>query len=444
MSQLSSYLRLTLASLVMLVLAACEGDTRELVNTVDAAKLKLDGIYFRAFDQRQENATIIPLGSQQPLDTQGYRLVNGGNPATPCEPIGTIPTCEFVPLPSTPIFSSSNSDIVSVTNDGNITALTNGDATISALYGGLRTRIDLSVKELEAITVTANEMPDLCRTYQDLQAIGVFNGGTTQVITNTVTWTTPSNARAENLGNGFAEYAVRNGQPATFTASSLGKDGSLVITGTVNIETVSVSPENPSVNVGNTIQFEAEGTWAGARESITKNIFWEQDGGFAEIDTDTGLATGAREGVATIIARCGSGESAQTDTAQLTVNPRPTVEAIEFYRGPVDEPSSRLVDSIPIDVSPTPFHVSSRIRFSDGSYQDITNRTDWVSADTSIFTVGNDEPASGVLERDEKGALIGVAPSTGGADLDITYKDGGSDTYEINIRITVNGTPSGT
>ncbi|CAA0116442.1 Uncharacterised protein [BD1-7 clade bacterium] len=423
-------LQLLMAFCVALLITACEGDTREIVNAVDVGRLNLVSIQI----DNPSNGSVIPLNTSRQIQVSGTNKDGTSG----------------INLPSTPLFRSSDTSVVSVSRGGEISALKTGDATLQALYGGLTASIDVSVDVLTAIRVEGNQMPDVCRTTTDLRAIGIFETGDESDITTEVTWSASSNARVEPLTNGV-EFAVRDTEQATLTATSQGITNFLNVDGQPTIEQITVTAENeqpdqePTVAVGSNLQFNASATWAdNVAQPVTQNITWSTENGNATI-AQTGIATGVSQGAEVASGVCG--DDLATGTRQFIVVPRPTVQRIEFFdptQGNVNNPDARVTVTFRIDAGQNPEFLRSRVLFTNGTFEDVTEGTNWTSTDDAVVFVGNTaQDQDPVPDRDQKGALTGESATTG-VRIDIEYSDGGTEPFRANLQIIVNGAGSGT
>lgn len=185
-------------------------------------------------------------------------------------------------------WSSSAKDIANVYNSGNqkglALGLAPGSSTFTVNYGGASATYDLTITSatLTAISIGGN-ISIAKGTSHQFTAIGTFSDGTTQDITNIVTWTTSDETigSISNAANSEG-YASANGEGSvTITASVSGTEGSAISTN-VNLTvtaaaltSISVSPTGPDVAKGLYQNFTATGTYTdGTTQDITSLVTW--------------------------------------------------------------------------------------------------------------------------------------------------------------------------
>lgn len=137
-------------------------------------------------------------------------------------------------------------------------------------------------------------------------ATGNYSDSTTQDLTALVTWTSSDSTTVSINSTGLATGR----QFGTVTIGAALASVSSLTTLTVNknpLVSIVVTPVNPSINVGQTQQFTATGTYSdGSMQDLTKTAHWSSSSsGVATINNGVsggGLATGQGTGSATITA----------------------------------------------------------------------------------------------------------------------------------------------
>jgi Bacterial Ig-like domain (group 2) len=163
------------------------------------------------------------------------------------------------------------------------------------------------------------------------------------------------------------------GVASTSIAATLGGiEGSTTVTVTAaTLTSIVVTPTDPSIAKGTTVQLTASGTFSDqSTQDLTSQVSW--------ISAAESFATvGAGVGSAAITANLGavSGSTTVTVTAatltSLTITPvNPTVPL----------PGSRLL--------------ASTATFSDGTTQMVTKQTSWISSDPAVGTISSSNPPS--------------------------------------------------
>src|SRR5208283_1647643 len=144
----------------------------------------------------------------------------------------------------------------------------------------------------------------------------------------------------------------------------------------VTLQTISIAPNPGSVAVGSTLAFIATGHFSdGSTHNITSKSAWSSSNtSIATIVSNTGVAKGvAAGGPITITAR----DSGISGTASLSVTAAapPTLQSISV----TPNPGSVAVGST------LPFTATGH--YSDGSTQNLTTASTWMSSNTSIATI---------------------------------------------------------
>ncbi len=194
---------------------------------------------------------------------------------------------------------------------------------------------------LVAIVVTPPAATVAAGQTQQFTATGTYSNLQTENLTDSVTWSSNSEATISNApGSQGLATGVSNGA-ATITATDPTSlvDGSAVLAVlSAVLVSLSVSPSNASVAAGQAQQFTATGTYSNLQtERLTDSVTWSSSGPDATISNTSssqGLATGVHSGTVTITATDPSISTA--GIAQLTVTanrPAVTVSQSSGRRG---------------------------------------------------------------------------------------------------------------
>jgi uncharacterized protein YjdB len=150
-------------------------------------------------------------------------------------------------------------------------------------------------------------------------AIGMFADGSTENLTNSVTWTSSPLSVAtvsDTAGSSGLASGIAPGD-ATITALFAGLVGTASLTVTnATMTSITITPSDPSVALGGSQQFTATGNFSdGSTENLTTQVSWASSSvNVATIDA-RGLANAAGTGTTTITASM----NGVTGTTVLTV-----------------------------------------------------------------------------------------------------------------------------
>lgn len=169
----------------------------------------------------------------------------------------------------------------------------------------------------------------------------------------------------------------------------------------VNLVSIEVTPEKPSIGLGTHQQFMATGIFSNnTRQDITTTVTWSSEvEAVATISNEAGskgLAVSTAVGSTTITATTGTISGSTT----LTVTPA-TLVSISVLPA---NPSIGLGTTLQLTALGT---------FSDNTTQDITTSVDWTSSDNTVATIGDTSGSKGSATALAAGSTTIVASSGG-------------------------------
>jgi plastocyanin len=200
----------------------------------------------------------------------------------------------------------------------------------------------------------------------------------------------------------YVYYCKIHGQDnGNGTAS--GMSGSIMVMSTaVTLQSIAVTPANPSLVVGQTEQFMAMGTFSDhSTMDLTSQVNWTSSNPSAATINRSGLASGVSSGTSTISAAF-SGVTGST-TLHVTATPPPVVESIVL--SPVN---SSLAPGQTEQFKATGI-------LADNSTADLTSQVTWTSSKASVATIDTAGLATGVAQGSTTitASLSGKSASTG-------------------------------
>ncbi len=210
----------------------------------------------------------------------------------------------------------SDPAVASVSNaagaNGLATALTVGSATISATLGTATgtTTLTVTAAVLESIEVDPYDAATVVGVTRQFVASGVYSDGTVQDLTQQVTWSS-SDRTVATISNAAGSKGIAT--PArvgsTVVSATLGgvKGSATLTVSHATLVSITLTPANPSLQVGETLQFTATGYYSNGMElDITKAALWKSSSTkvakISNAKAGRGLATGVRKGKAAITA----------------------------------------------------------------------------------------------------------------------------------------------
>ncbi len=232
----------------------------------------------------------------------------------------------FVPGQSV-TWSSSNEGVVSVSSTGLATAVSAGNAVISATAGGVTGTTEMKVRfPVGQVTVSPAGGTIRREGAIQLSAAIVDQGGTART-NRSVTWASLNPTVATVSASGLVS-GVTDGQ-AVITATSEGVSGQATITvfGSPVIATVTVTPASPLRGTGQTAQMTATAR-AGSGTVIGDAVFtWSS--------TNTAVATVSPSGLVTILTPGSATIQASAVEITGTITGSTTVTALKLLQNGV-------------------------------------------------------------------------------------------------------------
>jgi uncharacterized protein YjdB len=219
-------------------------------------------------------------------------------------------------------WSSSASNVVSITSFGLATGQSAGTATITAQQGSVSNTAAVVVASstLSSIQVSPSSATVAEQTGTQFDAVGIFADNSTQNLTGSVTWTS-SPASVATVSNASPTKGLATGIApgnATVTAlfANLSGAASLTVTN-ATLTSITVTPPTATIALDDTQQFTATGNFSdGSTEDLTDQVTWtSSEVSVATMKAD-GLASTAGTGMTTITATMNGVKG----TATLTVN----------------------------------------------------------------------------------------------------------------------------
>ncbi len=261
--------------------------------------------------------TSIAVTPQQAILAPGSSLTYQAN--------GTYSDGSTANLSSLVTWASSTSSVASITTGGVATGQSAGTSSISATYQGVTSNsaaVLVTASPLVSVAVLPLSATVPQGVSTQLQAIGTFADNSTQNLTTSVNWASLSPTVA-TISNAFGRQGVATGVApgqSNITAVFAGVSGSGTLTVTnATLQSIAVTPANPTVSQGGTQLFNAKGTFSdGSLVDLTTQVSWTSSN--ATVATMNGaLASAASPGTTTITATFTQNGVQTAESTTLTV-----------------------------------------------------------------------------------------------------------------------------
>lgn len=217
-------------------------------------------------------------------------------------------------------WASSAKGVITVSAPGSVLANGNGSATVTASLGTTNGSSVVAVGQAALMSIAVNPAQSSLPVgeSEQLTAKGTYSDGTTQDLTQTVTWSLPSSAPIANVSAGGIVVAGAVGT-ATINATSGSVTGTAGLTVTpAVVVSLNVLPATMSIVLGTSRQLQAMATWSdGSTQDVTTAASWSATPASIVGFSHSALVTAQNVGTTTIFANYGS----VTGTSNLTVTP---------------------------------------------------------------------------------------------------------------------------
>src|SRR5262249_2361299 len=389
------------------------------------------------------SANIVVLGRLTSIQvTPQTRRIDVGSTRS-MQAIGTFSDGQTRDLTQQVTWSSSDPNVARVSNDpgqrGRVTALAPGTAhiadasstgiTSTGTGGDATVRVPADLISIQ-ITPSVNRLP--IGLELSLTATGTFNDGSTDDISNSVTWSSnaPLIASVSNdAGTQGDVTALTSGSAlisVTDTAtgiSSTRSGGDALINVAGSLVALALNPTDTSLPIGFTQAFSVRATLDdGSTISLSRRMVqWTSSNPeIAPISNDKG-----KEGIATAVARGTTVISAVHEATGIRSNPDATLTVVGNLVALEVRPKSRDLFTGQTE------RFSAFAVLDDGTSVKLTRDIQFLSSDGSIATASN---ASG-----QRGNVTGVAK--GRATISVVHKPTGlsSSTFGTDGTVTVRG-----
>jgi hypothetical protein len=308
-------------------------------------------------------------------------------------------------------WGSSASSVATISNtagsQGVATGTGQGPTTISAALDGVNgsTVLNGTSAVLQSIAITPGNPPVVVGDSEQLTATGTFSNGSTQNLTDLVTWSSATStvATISNTGGSQGIATADTIGSSTISASVDGVTATTVLTVTPTLQSITITPANAKIPEGETEDFTATGSFAnGTTENLTGDVTWASTNTAAVGISNAAGSVGAgfAQGVGTsTISAAFEGIGGATS---ITVGP-PVLVSIS-----VKGASSSILDGATDQFSATGV-------YSNGATESLTNQVTWGSTTPAVATISSQGLASGAVAGASTitAAYQGLTGSTG-------------------------------
>ena len=219
-------------------------------------------------------------------------------------------------------WSSVDTEIATIDQNGLASALLEGTTNITAAFDGVTktTQLTVAAAALTAIKVTPalSEVPQ--RVNVKYIASGTFSDGSINDVTSQVNWTSSDDSIATISASGIAIGSSAGTVTIKASSGAISSSAALTVTEAFLVQ-INLTPASPTVAVGETLQLMATGVFDNnATVNITSNVIWSSTEStvatVSNVAGTEGLVTGGSIGSTTVNVTSG----AITGSLPVTVN----------------------------------------------------------------------------------------------------------------------------
>lgn len=270
---------------------------------------------------------------------------------------------------------SSSDTTVATVQSGLAQTLKSGSINLSASFSGMSASASLQVTSatLTSITISPYLPTFPVGGFQQFTATGTFSDGSSQDLTNGVSWGSDNSAVATISSSGMATGVAAGAANLSACVGSVCDSTSATVV-PATVVGVQVFPGSASIAAGTSQQFTAIATFSdGSTEDITSSATWTSSlPGSAPVNGNGLVTSSAVASNVTITASVGSVNGSATlniTSATLTaLSITPAVQTVGLN---------------------TPVQFTATGIYSDGSSEDLTNLVAWTSSNASVATISN-------------------------------------------------------
>lgn len=265
-------------------------------------------------------------------------------------------------------WSSSDPSILHISNEGLLTALAPGDATITASYEGEHASSTSTAYTLSSLSITPAALTLAIASSHTLTATGIYTNNTTSDLSPETSWQSSNNNIATVDENGLV-VAVSAGN--TNVTASIGDINTSLELKVSPATLHSISIDLPDTLIaGLTTALSATGTYSdGSTQNITAEVTWQtSDISLASIDNE--LITAIQSGEVQVSAIKGS----TTGLKNIVISPAQIDSLV------LTPPLITLAKGTQSEVNVTAI-------FTDQSHQDVTSQVNWSADSPEIISI---------------------------------------------------------
>ncbi len=242
---------------------------------------------------------------------------------------GTYSDSTTKDLTATATWLSSNTEIATIAA-GLATSKAAGTTDITASIDGITSPVQtLTVTDVKLVSIALSPVNPTINIGQSQQFIanGTYSDGSKKNITSIAIWSSKNKSVATINSDGLAMSVASGITKINATRGEISSPDQILTVNSANIVSIALTPVNPTINIGQTQQFIAKGTYSdGSIKNITFTATWSSSNTtVGSVDSATGNFTAKTAGTTKVNATNGS----VIGTAVVTVPSAPPAPVLK-------------------------------------------------------------------------------------------------------------------
>lgn len=317
---------------------------------------------------------------------------------------GTYSNATTQDLTSLVTWSVANATVLEISGAGLVTALAAGTTAVTGAYEGVSIERNISVKALEALSISPTTLTLAVASSKQLSVIGRYTDNSTEVFDSAVTWESSGANVVSVLDSGLVLGIAEGAASVTAIVDAVSSSLSVQISA-ATLQSIVVNAETTQIPSGLKATFWAKGIYSdGTEQNLSDQVMWSvSDTSIASISAETGLLTALQAGGCSVIAS----KEGLSSSLIISVSPA-SVMAIAI---------SPSIISLAKGSSD---HVEVSAILSDGTKLDVSDQVEWLISNTQIASIGD---GSKVLALTDGSAALSASLSGQQASLLVNVTD---------------------
>ncbi len=219
---------------------------------------------------------------------------------------GTYSDSTTANITTTVTWTSATPATATINTTGLATGVAVGTSQITASLNGVTSAADVltvTAATLQSIAITPTSPSIAKGATQQFTATGTYSDNSTANIASSVTWISATTSTATINSTGLATGVGVGTSQITASLSGVTSAADVLTVTAPTLQSIAVTPANPSIVQGATQQFTATGTYSdNTTQNITSTVTWSSATTATATINTTGLATGIGVGTSNITA----------------------------------------------------------------------------------------------------------------------------------------------